>query len=826
MSANVFFWKIYRSNFYFNDWSGFQIALPDPYNFTIDTNHTVDFSENDIAKNENFEFVLSGYYAWMNFSSNNFTLNHARPGRGLVKITGMEKELIMERNRFEFNKGRFMFSYNILSQSITKQFVPARMWYNYIEQNYFLNIDQPVVESWPRSYAIGLLGLQKVNISYNNVNNPLLDFEIVVGLRGSQLNDKANVSFNYWGPNVRAELAQKIFDFDDWNIYSLADYNPYFVTREKSLNFEWVPTDAQTDSVPYEEPSPEDLKGRLFKSMTLVRKRQQWPEYPFFYKPEVPYRIRKDLTIMPGATLTVEKGVEVHICPNVRILVLGTLIADGTFYEPIRFKPINVTENIDFCQPRKFHSNTTQYDPIINHTDVIPAVRGKRDIIDVEFPILYREVPYFQKFDSFLLDEYGQRNTESPRIGFLHIYNVTTGEMVPICDRQFTTRNAQVVCREIGFETLNAYFWVGPRWNWDPKLHIIKQYSEPRQCFGDESRFADCDLRLTGDTSLWFCTDPEHFVYVHCDEERSVEKKYIGHWGGIFFSAPSIEMAKSNEQSVLRHVEIVGAGKSHNDSSSALTMIYQSVMLDHVNITNSSMHGLQILVPKEGVDLTKLNVTFNRGIGINFLTLSFQSQTIGFADTPVQNVTFPYYLFGLTEMCSVGKEVYVESRILVYYKYDSYPVDCLKYFTSLNNQKQIGFRLLQANLYNSGDSTARMDSLMFYEGRLITEKNKIGTTLKLVIFLTQIIYLASLYLDTLSYNSTNLGEIVRSKGSTLSVHFKGNAADGVYGFIAEVVVLPAPPDLSKFHFGFGYFQLIAMICCRACSPDQHSRFQI
>lgn len=47
---------------------------------------------------------------------------------------------------------------------------------------------------------------------------------------------------------------------------------------------------------------------------------------------------------MPGATLTIERNVEVHIWPNVRILVLGNFIADGTLWQPIRFKPINATE--------------------------------------------------------------------------------------------------------------------------------------------------------------------------------------------------------------------------------------------------------------------------------------------------------------------------------------------------------------------------------------------------------------------------------------------------------------------------------------------------
>lgn len=52
----------------------------------------------------------------------------------------------------------------------------------------------------------------------------------------------------------------------------------------------------------------------------------------------------RDLTIMPGATLTIEKNVEVHVWPNVRILVLGNLVANGNLWQPIRFKPINATE--------------------------------------------------------------------------------------------------------------------------------------------------------------------------------------------------------------------------------------------------------------------------------------------------------------------------------------------------------------------------------------------------------------------------------------------------------------------------------------------------
>jgi hypothetical protein len=46
----------------------------------------------------------------------------------------------------------------------------------------------------------------------------------------------------------------------------------------------------------------------------------------------------------------------------------------------------------------------------------------------------------------------------------------------------------------------------------------------------------------------------------------------------------------------LRHVEIVGGGYMHNDTlqSAALQIIYRSPTIDRVNVTNSSMHGVQV----------------------------------------------------------------------------------------------------------------------------------------------------------------------------------------------------------------------------------------
>lgn len=57
-------------------------------------------TENRFETNRNFSIQLSGYYAFVNISSNNFTDNFAPFLTGILELKGMEKFLIMERNRF------------------------------------------------------------------------------------------------------------------------------------------------------------------------------------------------------------------------------------------------------------------------------------------------------------------------------------------------------------------------------------------------------------------------------------------------------------------------------------------------------------------------------------------------------------------------------------------------------------------------------------------------------------------------------------------------------------------------------------------------------
>ena len=87
------------------------------------------------------------------------------------------------------------------------------------------------------------------------------------------------------------------------------------------------------------------------------------------------------------------------------------------------------------------------------------------------------------------------------------------------------------------------------------------------------------------------------------------------------------------------------------------------------------------------------------------------------AFNPVKTVPIPYHNFGLVDICDPQKEIVIEERVLLYYKYDNNPVDCVKIFASIYDVKPIGFRLLQYNLVDS-DGEPWDDAIQQHKNRL------------------------------------------------------------------------------------------------------------
>lgn len=108
-----------------------------------------------------------------------------------------------------------------------------------------------------------------------------MDFELV-GAGKPQLaasdQDVLNVTHNWWGVANEAEVGQRIFDLDDWNSLSRADFSPFYTSEELFINFWWDLSRAQLSYAPTTNtnPSAHDLRGRLWGDLKLELDPERW----------------------------------------------------------------------------------------------------------------------------------------------------------------------------------------------------------------------------------------------------------------------------------------------------------------------------------------------------------------------------------------------------------------------------------------------------------------------------------------------------------------------------------------------------------------------
>lgn len=77
------------------------------------------------------------------------------------------------------------------SQSLRwgENLVKAEIQYNYFQFNHYLkNLNEDYVDMWPRSYALGIFGTQKIDVHFNRFRNVLIDFELIAGCKVSNNN--------------------------------------------------------------------------------------------------------------------------------------------------------------------------------------------------------------------------------------------------------------------------------------------------------------------------------------------------------------------------------------------------------------------------------------------------------------------------------------------------------------------------------------------------------------------------------------------------------------------------------------------------------------
>ncbi|XP_076442507.1 protein bark beetle-like [Babylonia areolata] len=718
---NVWHWYIGDLTTFENtEHGGVEIEVPRVNDFNERMKHKVTVKECIFKNNWDFAFTIKGYYADVQIEDNRFDNNLCR--LGLVSVLGMEKNMSLVNNKMSNNVGRHMLDINILSHSEYSAPVQGIMENNTIQNNRYEGLDPPGYANTPKTFAVAFKGVQNMTANRNLFSNPDLDYELIAGVTALSLGNPVNVRENYWGRTDYSGIMERIFDFDDWNNYAIADFFPYLTSADINSDL--------SSGDPVKPPLDTDrLGGRVLEDEILAYK-------------ATPYIVERDLTIMPEATLTISAGTELQFLPNVGILVLGRLVAKGREYNRIKLRPVQSTTGPGIPQRKKRAATAT--------------VR------------LMGDGSLFQD------------------AGFLELFNTSTKTWNMMCDSQFNEKSAEVVCRQLGKEIINVRVRFTHLYDFyiykEPQYFLKEFWFESYFCRGDETDLRQCITRYN--YNMQQCIQAANYTFITCGE-RNLEagQKY---WGNVRFASQSyqeqpLEDDIGRQESVLEYVDIEGAGMLHGEKIGAVQTTYVSPRFQHLNITKCAENGFDVIAPRSILDMTHLNVSNNLGFGFNFLVLNGESSERDSSFLLLGPSTIPYYVFGLVEMCRMEKEIVLDTRMILYYKYGPTVRNCVKIIRGSNPHSRIGLRFLQMNMFHEDFS---LNVVEIFDGWEINHSSM----------------MAELMANT---SSDSLGHLYKSSGDTLTIHLHASVSHGTYGFIAEVVHIPLTgltyPDSNYKH---------------------------
>ncbi len=326
-SNNIYHWVLRENIFEGNQGVGLDVALPYVWHYNENYTHTVHIDSNIFSGNNEFGLHVSGHFARVYIVNNSLSDNICQDG--LISLSGMEKEATIFANNIQHNDGIYMVEFNMDSQSEIMGFIEAYFTQNIVQNNRHSSRRSGKDAYHPASYTLAIKGIQKFNVTYNRFGNPRLDYELLSGIKTSRVNNTLNAVSNYWGTADINIIRQRLFDFDDWNSYAVANFLPYL------LEDSFQSSQESTYFVRNPDIDFENLGGRLFESVRLFNRGR-------------PYIIKQDLTVMPGVTLTIDPGVELEFYPSVGILVLGTLHAQGNVHQNIIMRPVKSNRVRDY----------------------------------------------------------------------------------------------------------------------------------------------------------------------------------------------------------------------------------------------------------------------------------------------------------------------------------------------------------------------------------------------------------------------------------------------------------------------------------------------
>ncbi|CAM4799581.1 unnamed protein product [Rotaria magnacalcarata] len=634
--------------------------------------HGVRIYKNMFLSNEYGSIRLTGFHASFNLTHSLFenNLNHLT---SLIDLRQIEKDFLINENIFLRNQVHNLLSFDSNGHA---PFHHNLLYQSSILFNQFVDNRPSLLTKYPYlpSSCITLIGSHNVTIQRNLFENIQYNYELIAALVTDTINTTLDATANWWGSDVGQAIQNRILDFKKRSDHAYVKWNPFLACRE--LTCAQIQLPIQT-ILQMNRP----LRG-LITSNTVIHRRRE------------PYLINGDLTVLPGAILTIEPGVELHFAPNTGLLVLGNLNASGTPKDPIVMRLAN--KNFVNEQIANGH-NPYQY----HFTDEVPFSK-------------YKFNPLIDRLQIRL--DIGRTENE----GFLQIYNWTRRDWSYVCHDTFRQLfSYRLICHQLGLPWRNVLAHPDSFYLFD--YQKLPLWQETIDCSGNEPSISSCSFTTENNnicSKLFYvsCYDDNLLYTVNSNVQPDFSNNPVGYplphssptyespqsWNGIRFANSEYEEDLSSldytkhDQSLLRYVLI----SETSDYQPAIQTIYRTPAIERIHIEHSRHIGFEFLLPKQSILFGYSRITNSLDLAVNGLVYYGQSthEKSTFDLLYEQNINGKP--FSLLDICNAHRIVNIKYRLITYYKYGSDYQTCSKLFCS-NNPYKIGIRFFQANLLNS-----------------------------------------------------------------------------------------------------------------------------
>ena len=250
----------------------------------------------------------SVFQAPASIQNNGFKDNRNSKG-GVIEIRRMENDVLILDNVFEWNEGL-----NVVRLHI-ENYVFALKKLTF-KNNSLLN------NSNARSFGCeveisGMKEFKVISIHHNRFNSESFSKELCLNITANSHTSIVNASLNFWGYDDENQIKERIYDAEDNYERPLAVFIPFFGSTGELMQ-----ESNQGDG--FQTFAKRSLGGRISSSVNL------WSKFS-------PYKVISDVTVLPGAKLTIHPGVELQFGSGVGMLVLGALFVLGNRDNPVTF---------------------------------------------------------------------------------------------------------------------------------------------------------------------------------------------------------------------------------------------------------------------------------------------------------------------------------------------------------------------------------------------------------------------------------------------------------------------------------------------------------